>query len=139
MTTITNIATAILNENGYQLADLTNLTLTLLENKIDEAIDYVNLMAGTSIAALSGTAEAKSFVYTRGENVPVKQLVNLMLQAYNEKGTQGGLGPLSISYVQANPDYALSWNLVEKAIAKLSKQSSSGSPPIYVSNDPVPT
>jgi hypothetical protein len=139
VTTITNIAQTILNENGYEVDDLSPLTLTILENKIDDAIDYVNLMAGTSITELDGTAGTKSFIYVKGENVPVKQLVNLMLKAYKEKGTQGGLGPLNVSYVQANPDYHLSWMLVEKSIERLQKQTASGSPPIFVSNDPVPT
>lgn len=140
MTTISSIAQRILDENGYTLADdFQNLTLTILEYKIDDAIDYVNLMADTSIAALSGTAETKSFVYTAGENIPVKHLVNLMLQAYKDKGTVIGLGAMNISYVQANPDYALSWELINKSLERLKQDVSSDAPPIWVSEDPVPT
>jgi len=51
MTTITNIAQRILDENNYTIEDV---TITNLEYLIQNAIDYVNLRAGTSIADLTG-------------------------------------------------------------------------------------
>lgn len=36
MTKIANIASRILSENGYPLADFTNLTLTILEYKVQK-------------------------------------------------------------------------------------------------------
>lgn len=93
-------------------------------------------MAGTSIAALSGTAESKSFVYNSGENIPVKHLINLMLTAYIEKGSQVGVGALNISYIQANPDYALSLKLIDESINKL-RGGSTITPPIYIHTESV--
>jgi len=133
MTTVASIAQRILDENGYLLTDFSNLTLTILEYKVDDAIDYVNAQAGTSIAALTGTAETKSFTYTAPENLAVKGLVNLMLRAYKEKGEQVGVGGLSVSYLQGDPDFRLSMQVLDKMIGSLRQ------PPIWIDNDPVPT
>jgi hypothetical protein len=143
MTTINNIAQRILDENGYTITgntpDLPGLTLTILEYKIDDAIDYVNLKAGTAIANLSGsTAGAKSFTYTAGENVPVKQLVNLMLKAYKEKGEQVNMANLSASYLAADPDYAVSKKLLDESLVELKNrvlQAASADLPIAIGND----
>jgi hypothetical protein len=132
MTTIASIAQRILDENGYSLTDFTGLTLTILEYKIDDAIDYVNAEAGTTIAALTGTAETKSFVYTAPENLAVKGLVNLMLKAYKEKGQQVGIQSMSLSYLESNPDFALSMQVLKDMIERLKK------PPIIIENEPVP-
>lgn len=133
MATIANVAQAILEENGYTIGTFPNLTLTILENKIDDAINYVNAQTGLSIAALTGAAESKTFTYTVPQNVAIKQLTNLMLQAYKEKGSQVGIGGMSVTYLQTDPDFKLSMKIVQKIIDRLK------SPPIYVSNDPVPT
>lgn len=133
MATLANIAQTILDENGLALTDFSNLTLAILEAKIDDAITYVNARTGLSIAALTGTAESKSLTYTAPQNVAVKQLVNLMLTAYREKGGQVGLAALSVSYLEGNPDFKLSMRLFEATLRHLR------SPPIFVSEDPVPT
>ena len=133
MATITNIAQTILNENGYVLGDFSGLTLTILENKIDDAIDYVNAMTGLSIAALTGAAESKTLTYTAPQNVAIKKLTNLLLRAYQEKGSQVGIESLNVTYLQSDPDYKLSMLLLDKMVARLK------SPAIYVSNDPVST
>jgi len=132
LTTIANIAQRILNENGFVLTDFPNLTLTILEYKIDDAIDYVNLQAGTSIVDLAGTAESKSITGTDGEILIVKWFTNLMLKAYKEKGEQVGIGPLSVTYIINDPDYKTSMMIVEKAIERLKKL------PIVIANDPLP-
>ena len=133
MTTIANIAQRILDENGYTLTDFPNLTLTILEYKIDDSIDYVNSQTGLAIATLSGSAGSKSFVYTAPQNIPVKGLTNLMLKAYKEKGSTVGLGSMNVSYLEANPDFKLSMELMKDIINRLKE------PPIYVSEDEVPT
>jgi hypothetical protein len=133
MTTIASIAQRILDENGYSLTDFSGLTLTILEYKIDDAIDYVNAEAGTSIAALTGTAETKSFTYTAPENLAVKGLVNLMLRAFKEKGEQVGISSLSVTYLQSDPDFRLSMQVVDRTIERLKM------PPICIENEPVPT
>ncbi len=137
MTTIANIASRILSENGLAIADFaglgTPLTLTILEYKIDDAIDYVNLQAGTTIADLTGTAESKSLVGTDSEILIVKWLSNLMLRAFKEKALQaGGLGGINVTYVLNDPDYKISMMVIEKAIERLKEL------PIVIANDPLP-
>lgn len=132
MTTVSNIAQRILDENGYVLTEFSGLTLTILEYKIDDAIDYINLQTGKSIADLSGSAESKSITGTGGEILAVKWLTNLMLQAYLEKGGQVGLAGLSVTYVLNNPDYQASTMVFEKAIERLKDL------PIVIQNDPLP-
>lgn len=51
MVTVAAIAQRILEENNYTLQDL---SIIKLEYLIDNAIDYINLMAGTAIADLVG-------------------------------------------------------------------------------------
>jgi hypothetical protein len=133
MATISNIAQTVLDENGYTLSSFKSLTLTILENKIDDAIDYINAMTGLSIAALTGTAESKTLTYTAPENVAIKQLINLMLKAYQEKGRQATMANMSVTYLQTDPDFKLSMQMVNKMIARLK------TPPIYLSEDPVPS
>jgi hypothetical protein len=133
MATISNIAQTVLDENGYTLSSFKSLTLTILENKIDDAIDYINAMTGLSIAALTGAAESKTLTYTAPENVAIKQLINLMLKAYQEKGRQATMANMSVTYLQSDPDFKLSMQIVNKMIARLK------TPPIYLSEDPVPS
>lgn len=132
MTTVANIAQRVLDENGLALTDFTNLTLTILEYKIDDAIDYVNLQAGLTIADLSGSAESKSITGTDGEIMAVKWLTNLMLKAYKEKGVQVGIQSLSINFILDNPDYKISLMMIENAIERLKEL------PIVIANDPLP-
>ncbi|MDH5786978.1 MAG: hypothetical protein OEZ40_01620 [Candidatus Bathyarchaeota archaeon] len=131
MATVSNIAQTILDENGYAIEDFENLTLTILENKIDDAIDYINAQAGLTIAALTGEAESKTLTYTAPQNVAVKQLINLELRAYKEKGVQVGIAGMSVTYLLSDPDFKLSMQLLDKIIGRLK------SPPIYVSEDIV--
>ena len=131
MTTVASIAQRILDENGYALTDFANLTLTILEYKIDDAIDYVNLQAGLSIADLSGSAESKSITGTDGQIMVVKWLTNMMLRAYKEKGEQVGLGGLSVTYVINDSD-SKTTQFILGAIERLKDL------PIVVANDPLP-
>lgn len=132
MTTISSIAQRILDENGYDITDFPGLTLTILEYKIDDAIDYVNLQAGLTISDLSGTAESKSITGTDGQILAVKWLTNLLLKAYKEKGTQISVANLNVAYVLADPDYKTSLMIFEKTIERLKEL------PIVIANDPLP-
>ena len=132
MTTIANIAQRVLDENGLTLAKLPGLTLTILEYKIDDAIDYVNLQAGLTIADLTGDAESKSITATDGQILAVKWLSNLMLKAFKEKGKQVGIAALSVTYIVNDPDYKMSMMILEKAIERLKDL------PIVIANDPLP-
>lgn len=131
MTTIASIAQRVLDENGYALTDFSGLTLTILEYKIDDAIDYVNLQTGLSIADLSGSAESKSITGTDGQILVVKWLTNMMLRAYKEKGTQVGMDGLSVAQAMNDSDTATT-KLIMGAIERLKE------PPILVANEPLP-
>lgn len=132
MTTVSSIAQRILDENGLILTNFTGLTLTILEYKIDDAIDFVNLQAGTSIAHLAGSAESKSITGTDGQILVVKWLTNLLLKAFKEKGTQANIANMSVTYVVNDPDYKISMMIIDKAIERLKE------PPICLHNDPLP-
>lgn len=133
MTTISNIAQRVLDENGYVLTEFSGLTLTILEYKIEDAIHYINSQAGLTIADLSGSAESKSITGTDGQILAIKWLTNLMLQAYLEKGSQVGAGGLSLTYVLNNPDYQASVMVVKDMIERLKEL------PIVIQNEPLPT
>jgi hypothetical protein len=131
VTTVANIAQRILSENGYALTDFENLTLTILEYKIDDAIDWINLQAGLTIADLSGDAESKSITGTDGQILAVKSLTNLMLRAYVEKGDVS-MAALTVTSVVNDPDYKVTMMMIEKAIERLKEL------PIVIKNDPLP-
>ena len=130
MATISNIAQRILDENDYTTSDIST---TKLEYLIDNAIDYINAQTGLSISNLSGSAGSKTLTYTSPQHIAIKALTNLMLKAYLEKGSQVGIGGVNISYLQSDPDYKLSFQLFNGILNRLK------SPPIYLSEDPVPT
>jgi hypothetical protein len=97
-----------LAENGYTITDITAINVEYI---IDNAIDYVNLLAETSIAALSGTAGTKTVTVTREQNAPLRILITCMLReakktslsnsssTNNSSGTTSsiGVGVLSVS------------------------------------------
>lgn len=131
MTTTANIAQRILDENGLILTNFTGLTLTILEYKIDDAIDYVNLQAGLTIAHLSGTAESKSITGTDGQILVVKWLTNMMLRAYKEKGSQATIAGQTVAQIVNDSDSATT-KFILGAIERLKDL------PIVVANDPLP-
>ena len=116
MVTVTNIATQVLNENNYSTTDITAINLEYL---IENAIDYVNLEAGTSIADLSGGAGSKSIVGTEAEIFTVKTVTVLMIRAYKDRGPNSGLGPMSVATVIGDPQYSLFKDLIEKSLNRL--------------------
>jgi len=132
VTTISNVAERILDENGYDLTDFPHLTLTIVEYKINDAIDYVNLQAGLSISHLSGTAESKSITATDGQILAVKWLTNLMLRAYKDKGSQISVANVNISLLLNDPDYKTTMMMIEKTLERLKEL------PIVIANDPLP-
>ena len=130
MTTISNIAQRVLDENNYTTSDISK---TKLEYLIDNSIHYINLQAGTTIADLDGSAESKSLTATDSEIFVVKSLSSLILRAYKDKGPQVSIGGLNVASITTDPHYRLFMKLINKAITSLR------SPPVYISNDPVPT
>lgn len=114
MTTITSIAQRILDENDYSTP-----AADIVEYLIDNAIDYVNMEAGTSIAELSGDAETKSLTGTRSEISVVKSLTVLLLRAYKDRGPQVGVGGLNVAVTLSDPQYSLFTKMVNKGISRL--------------------
>lgn len=127
MTTVTNIAQRILDENNY-----TSPSNTILEYLIDNAIDTVNLRAGTSIAHLSGTAETKSITGTDSEILVVKEVTVLVLRARYDRGPNVGVGSQSVTAVLADPQYAYYSHALKEDIARLKEL------PIVIKNEPLP-
>ena len=130
MTTINNIAQRILDENDYSAPS--DISLTNLEYLIDNAIDTVNLRAGTTIADLSGSAETKAITASESEILVVKELTVLVLRAYLDRGPNVGVSGLSVSAVLADPQYAYFSEAVKEDIARLQEL------PIVIKNDPLP-
>ena len=116
MVLITTIAQRILNENGYSTSDI---SLVNLEYLIDNAIDYVNMEAGTSIADLGGAAAAKTLTGSEPEIFMVKTLSGLMIRAYKEHGPQVGLSSMSISLVSTDPNFKVYWSLFQNGLNRL--------------------
>ena len=117
MTTVSNIATQILNENNYTTADI---SLTNLEYLIQNAIDYVNMEAGTNIADLSAdVAGSKSITGTKSEIFTVKTLTVLLIRVYKDRGPTPTLQGLTVANIITDPQYSLFKELTDKMIARL--------------------
>jgi hypothetical protein len=126
MTTITTIAQRILDENNYTVSDI---SLVKLEYRIDDAIDWVNLHCGLTIADLTGDAGSKSLVGTEGQILVVKWLTNLLIRAYKDKGKSSGISVVQdTAAVLANADQK-TIDLILKATERLKD------PPYYVGKD----
>jgi len=76
---VTISASVALAQNGYTTDDVEDIACEYI---IDAAIDHVNLMADTSIAALAGVAGAKTGAVTRNQNAALQPLITLMLRDY---------------------------------------------------------
>lgn len=111
MATITNIASRMKDENNY-----TTPSDTITEYLIDNAIDHINLVAGTSIADLSGSTPTKSLTATENELAVIKTLVSLLLRAWNDKGPQGGTGGVSVTEVTSDPHYRVQMKLFNQSL-----------------------
>jgi len=122
MVTIATIAQRVLDENGWETADIhaTPATaLTRVEYMIDNAIDHINFHAGTTIADLSGGVGAKSLVATANEIVVIKALSVLMVRAHLDRGPNVSLPGVSASTVLADPQYSLYNKIVNQGINRL--------------------
>ena len=131
MTTVSNIATRILDENGWQLTDLpknssgSTYTATQLEYLIDNAIQYINIELTPEedgpISVLSGTAGSKSLSGSQAEVFCVKQAVSLMIRAIINKGANVSLADMSISHMTTDPHYTNTKRMLDRCISKLAK------------------
>ena len=112
MTTITNIAQRILNENNYTVSDISTANLEYL---IDNAVDYINMQAGTNIAHVSGN----NLTASDSELMIVKTLSTLMIRAYKDRGPQVSIGGLAVQAVISDPQYRLFSKYVATGINRL--------------------
>ena len=131
MVTISAIAQRVLDENYYTVSDF--YSLTRVEYMIDNAIDTINLRAGTSIADLAGSAEAKTLTGTEDEILVVKELTSLLLRAVKDRGPNFAISGVSASVVLNDPNYTYYTKAVKEDIRRLRAL------PIVVKNEPVPT
>jgi hypothetical protein len=114
MVTIASFATRLKTENNES-----DIAAATFEYLIDNAIDYINLTAGTSIADLSGDAGTKSVTASEGELAAIKTLSGLLLRAYNDKGPEVGVGGLSVSEITSDPHYRVFMKLFNESLHHL--------------------
>ncbi len=115
MTTITDVAQRILDENKYTANDIST---TNLEYLIKNAVDYINMMAGTSIS-FTPVAGSEDLTASDSELVVVKTLSALMIRAYKDRGPQTGTAGLSVTAVISDPQYRLFTKIVNQGINML--------------------
>ena len=107
----------LLDENNYTTS---NISLVNMEKLIDNAVNYVNLNAGTSIAAMAGVAGAKTLTCTRSEADTVKIFAALLQRVYLKTGsTNVGIGGLSVNTVTNDSSYSILFDQSSKAFASL--------------------
>jgi len=112
MVTVTTIAQRILDENNYTVADI---SIVKLEYLIDNAVDYINLLSGRSIAHVSGNNLTADY----DEIMVVKILSALMIRAYKDRGPSVSGGPLNVAAVISDPQYRLFTKIVNQGINRL--------------------
>lgn len=113
MTTITDVAQRILDENNY-----TDPSTTIVEYLIKNAVDHINLMAGTSIS-FTPVAGSEDLTASDSEIIVVKTLSALMIRAYKDKGPQVGVAGMSVVAVVSDPQYRLFSKIVNQGINRL--------------------
>src|SRR4030042_140236 len=74
---VTYTALIALAENGYSITDISAANCEYI---IDRAPDYVNLLASTSIADMTGVAGVKTVTLTDPQNAVIGLLVACMLR-----------------------------------------------------------
>ena len=113
-------------------------SVTNMEIVADNAINTINIFAATALSNLTGTAGSKTGSYTSAQ---AGSIMAVALQVYREmfKHAAGNsnvtLSQLGVSFT---PSVQL-LNFAERVAKQLDRKTASDSPPIYVSNDPVPT
>jgi hypothetical protein len=116
LVTVAAIGQRILDQNNWTTSEI---TVVEMEYIIDNAIDYINLDCGTSIADLTGSAGAKSLVGTEDENITVQILSSLLSRAFLDKGPSTNLGPMGVAQIITDPHYSLYTKLLNRSLNKL--------------------
>lgn len=115
MATITNIAQRILNENNYTVSDI---SLVNTEYLIKNAVEHVNLTAGTTIS-FTPSGGTQSLTGSESELLVVKTLSTLMVRAYLDRGPNATVSGLSVATVIADPQYSLFMKILDQGINRL--------------------
>ena len=109
---VANIAQLVLNENRWTITDI---TIANAEYLINNASDYINLMAGTSIANIA----AGALTATDSELLVTKELASLMIRAYLDRGPNVSIGGLSVTSVLSDPQYDSKSKMIQLGINAL--------------------
>jgi hypothetical protein len=115
LTVITDVAQRILDENGYTVSDISLLNAEYL---VKNAVDYINLQAGTSIAFVP-VAGSENLSASDSEIAVVKPLSALLVRAYVDRGPNTAVSSISASTVTNDPQYTLFMQLVNDGISRL--------------------
>lgn len=129
MTTITNIAQRILDENGYTISDI---SLVNMEYLVKKAVEHVNLKTGGTVS-FTPSGGTQSLTASDAQLTCIQNLSALFIRAYKDKGPNVGIGGVTVVTLTGDPQYSLFMKLIDEQILRLRE------PPIYVTNDPVPT
>jgi len=118
MTTVALIAQRILDENNYSAGAAGDITLTNMEYIIKNAVDQINLHAGTSIS-FTPAAGAASLTATDDEIIVVKDLSVARLRTYLDRGPNVGVSSLSVTATTNDPQYNMLMQSVRDGIDRL--------------------
>ena len=119
-------AAAVLARNHYGSTDFDPATssrneavsYTNVEYIIDDAIDFINSEAETTMPAMDGTAGSKTVTVSRNQNAALQLLLPVMLKESKYKiSTSGSLGPASASETVGGQDSIFKemfWKSIER-------------------------
>jgi len=99
-------------ENKWTDKDISDTNLGYL---IDNVINYVNLMAGTSISNISGG----TVTVTSSQDVVLKAGIALMVRAYKDKGPNVVVQGMSVAPIVSDPHYRLMSMIFKQGINML--------------------
>jgi len=115
MTVVTDVAQRVLDENNYSVSDISLLNLEYL---IRNAVDYVNMQAGTAIAFVP-VAGSEDLNASDSEIIVVKALSVILLRAYVDRGPNVAISSLSVSTVANDPQYNVFMQIVNDGLMRL--------------------
>lgn len=115
-------AQTLLDRNNWATTDInTDATTakTRVEYLIDDAIDYINGEAGTSMSNMSGAAGSKSVTVTSAQAPIVRALAALLVRAYLDKGPNVSVGGMGVSAIVSDPEYKVHMMMIMQGISRL--------------------
>ena len=115
MTTISNIAQRILDENNYTTSDI---SLVNLEYLIKNAVDHINLQAGTNVV-FTPSGGTQSLTGTDSEILIVKTLSALLIRAYKDRGPNTAIQGLAVTTLITDPQYNVFMKILDEDISRL--------------------